>query len=242
MRKLILSDIHGNGPALQSVLRAAGEFDEIWCLGDVVGYGPNPNECLEQLREYPLRCIAGNHDWGALGKTDLYAFNSVARKALLWTRSELTTRNRQMLNELSSHLRIQNFLLAHGSPREPTWEYILNKPKAKENFQMVDFQVALVGHTHMAAIFEWLPERNQVRLMLPNYGEPLHLDGRRLILNPGSVGQPRDGDSRSAYGILDTEAETFEFRRVAYPVAITQARMRARKLPHRLIDRLELGR
>ena len=242
MRYLIISDIHSNGPALQSVLRDAGEFAEIWCLGDIVGYGPNPNQCVEQLREYPLRCIAGNHDWGALGKTDLYVFNSAARQALLWTRDELTTRNMQILNDLSPSLRVQGYLLAHGSPRKPVWEYILNTVKAEENFLAVDFQIALVGHTHMPAVFEWLPESRSARLMLPDYEAPLHLDGRRLIINPGSVGQPRDGNPDAAYGILDTEAATFEFRRVPYPVVITQARMSARKLPPRLIDRLEMGR
>ncbi|HEY88441.1 MAG TPA: metallophosphoesterase family protein [Thermoflexia bacterium] len=242
MRYLILSDIHGNNPALQSVLRDAGEFAEIWCLGDIVGYGPNPNQCIDQLREYPLHCSAGNHDWGALGKTDLYVFNRAARQALLWTRDELTARNMQMLNDLPTSLCVQGYLLAHGSPREPVWEYILNTATAQENFQAIDFRVALVGHTHMPAVFEWLPESRNTRLMVPDYEGPLHLDGRRLIINPGSVGQPRDGNPDAAYGILDTEAATFEFRRVPYPVAITQARMSARKLPQRLIDRLEMGR
>lgn len=242
MRYLILSDIHSNGPALQSVLRDAGEFAEIWCLGDIVGYGPNPNQCVDQLREHPLRCIAGNHDWGALGKTDLYVFNKAARQALLWTRADLTPRNMQLLNDLPTSLRVQGYLLAHGSPREPVWEYILNTTTAKENFRAIDFQVALVGHTHLPVIFELLPDSEQVRLMLPDYEGLLHLDGRRLIINPGSVGQPRDGNPDAAYGILDTEAATFEFRRVPYPLAITQIRMRARKLPQRLIDRLEAGR
>ncbi|MEA3307951.1 MAG: metallophosphoesterase family protein [Chloroflexota bacterium] len=242
MRYLIISDIHGNEPALQSVLHDVGDFDEIWCLGDTVGYGPNPNQCLEQLREYPLLCVAGNHDWGVLGQTGLYVFNSAARQALLWTRDELTARNMQMLKDFPSSLRVQKVLLVHGSPREPIWEYILNTTKARENFLAIDFQVALVGHTHMPVVFEWLPESGRARLMLADYETPLHLDARRLIINPGSVGQPRDGNPDAAYGILDTAANTFEFRRVPYPVVITQTRMRAKRLPRRLIDRLEIGR
>lgn len=242
MRYLIVSDIHANLQALQSVLAAAPAFDAIWCLGDLVGYGPNPNECIERLREFPLISISGNHDWGALGRVDPFIFNSDARHALLWTQAELDTDNRRFLFELPAGLQIEEHVLVHGSLREPIWEYLLDADSARQSFLFEDFGVAFVGHTHIPIVFEWLDATQEVRVLLPDWSEPLHLNGRRLIINPGSVGQPRDGDPRAAYGVLDTEAQTFSFCRVPYPIEITQERMRARRLPRRLIERLEAGR
>lgn len=242
MRYLILSDIHGNLPALQMVLADAGHFDAIWCLGDIVGYGPNPDECVNRLREFPHVCVAGNHDWGAIGRADPFIFNNEARQALSWTRTELAFENLRYLAELPSLVQLEGTLMAHGSPREPIWEYLLDAETARAGFAAADFTLGLVGHTHIPLIFEWLETTRSVRLLLPDWEAPLPLEGRRLIINPGSVGQPRDGDPRAAYAILDTEAGTWEARRVAYPVEITQERMRARGLPQRLVDRLELGR
>ncbi|MGC9358288.1 MAG: metallophosphoesterase family protein [Anaerolineae bacterium] len=245
MRCLIVSDIHGNFPALQAVLIDAPIFDTIWCLGDIVGYGPDPNRCVDRLREFSHVCVAGNHDWGAIGRTDLYVFNRDARQALLWTRDRLLSDNWDFLAQLSTTLPVEGgYFLAHGSPREPIWEYLLDAKSAKENFISNNFQIAFVGHTHIPTIFEWLSENDGdgVRVRSPNWEEPLDLRDRRLILNPGSVGQPRDGDPRAAFGYLDTEAQTFTFYRTPYPVEITQERMRARGLPHRLSDRLALGR
>ncbi len=242
MRYLIVSDIHANLPAFQAVLFDASDFDAIWCLGDLVGYGPNPNQCIEDLQEYSHLCVIGNHDWGTLGRTDPFVFNSDARQALLWTQRELTADSRAYLAGVSTKVTVEDYLLVHGSPREPIWEYLLDAERAKQSFLSHDFQVAFVGHTHIPMIFEWLEITGEARLLLPDPGAPTQLDGRRLILNPGSVGQPRDGNPRAAYGVLDTDAQTFEFRRVAYPIEITQERMRARALPNRLIDRLEMGR
>lgn len=241
MRYLLISDIHANLPALQAVLNDLSNYDAVWCLGDLVGYGPNPNECIEQIKELPNLCVVGNHDWGALGRTDPFVFNHDAREALLWTQKELLQENRKFLGKLSNMVTFEDYLLAHGSPREPIWEYLLDAQRAKDSFLAADFKVAFVGHTHLPMMFEWLEVGQEVRLLMPGLGEPVKLDGRRLIINPGSVGQPRDGDSRAAYGILDTEAQTFEFHRISYPIEITQARMRARGLPQRLIDRLEVG-
>lgn len=242
MRYLVITDIHGNLQALQSVLASAPAFDAIWCLGDLVGYGPNPNECIERLQEFPLVSVLGNHDWGVLGRADPYIFNSDARHALLWTRGELFPENRRFMLELSTGIEVEGYVLVHGSLREPIWEYLLDVDAARKNFSFDNFRVALVGHTHMPLVFEWLESSQEARILLPDWREPLQLNGRRLIINPGSVGQPRDGDPRAAYGILDTEAQTFSFRRAAYPIEITQERMRARGLPVRLIDRLETGR
>lgn len=242
MRYLVISDVHGNFPALQTVLFDAPPFDALWCLGDLVGYGPNPNQCIQRIQEFPHICVAGNHDWGVIGRADIYVFNQAARDALQWTQRELDRDNSSYLAELSTSVTVEDYLLVHGSPREPIWEYLLDGEHAAENFMAVDFTIALVGHTHIPIIFEWVEESRSAQVLLPSWEKPVSLNGRRLILNPGSVGQPRDGNPRAAYGLLDTEAQTFEFRRVAYPVEITQERMRARGLPERLIDRLEMGR
>jgi len=242
VRYLVISDIHGNFPAMQTVLHDAPAFDAIWCLGDLVGYGPNPNQCIQQLQEFPHICVAGNHDWGVIGRADVFVFNHAARQALQWTQRELSLESRQYLAELSTTVSVEDYLLVHGSPREPIWEYLLDSEHAAVNFMDMDFRVALVGHTHIPIVFEWVEETQSAQILLPDWQTPLSLEGRRLIINPGSVGQPRDGNPHAAYAILDTEMQTFEFRRVPYPVEITQERMRARGLPVRLIDRLEMGR
>lgn len=242
MRYLVLTDIHGNLAALQSVLASAPAFDGIWCLGDLVGYGPNPNEVIERLQEFPLVSVLGNHDWGVLGRVDPHIFNPDARHAMLWARGELEAENRRFLTSLPAGIEVEGYALVHASLREPIWEYLLDAESARKNFAFHDFQTAFVGHTHIPLIFELVESSKDVRVLQPDWHEPLQLDGRRLIINPGSVGQPRDGDPRAAYGMLDTEARTFSFHRVAYAIEITQERMRARGLPERLIDRLELGR
>ncbi len=242
MRYVVISDIHSNYPALQTVLTYAQPFDAILCLGDLVGYGPSPNECVERIQDFPHTAIVGNHDWGAIGRADLLVFNNDARQALYWTQHELHPENRNFLSDLPLTMRMEEILLAHGSPREPIWEYVVDVRTATANFKEYDFETALVGHTHLPVIFEWVESVQQTRILLPDWDAPINLDSRRLILNPGSVGQPRDGDPRSSYAILDTDEKTWEFRRVPYAVEITQERMRARGLPQRLIERLELGR
>lgn len=242
MRYVVISDIHANFPALQMVLMDAQPYDAVLCLGDIVGYGPNPNECVQRIQEFSLTCIAGNHDWGAIGRADLHIFNSDARQALLWTQHELSPENRNFLSDLPMTVRIDNIILAHGSPREPIWEYLVDARSAKENFVLHDFQIAMVGHTHLPLALEWVEGLNEVHVLLPDWDVPFQLSGRRLIINPGSVGQPRDGNPRASYAILDMDAMTWEPRRAPYAVEITQERMRARGLPQRLIDRLQVGR
>ncbi len=242
MRYLVMSDIHSNFAALQAVLSDAAPFDAIWCLGDLVGYGPSPNRCIEELGDYDLVAVGGNHDWAALSRVDLHVFNVDAHQALVWTRSALTRDNYGFLSELPQKREVDGCLLVHGSPFEPLWEYLVDGERARKVFLTIEFQLLLVGHTHLPIVFEWQPKEGRAQLHLPDRERPLALGERRLIINPGSVGQPRDGDPRAAYGLLDTEAQTFEFRRVPYAIEITQERMRARNLPHRLIDRLELGR
>ena len=244
MRYLIISDIHANQAALSAVLTDAGSFDFVWCLGDLVGYGPDPNECIDQLRELPSSSLAGKHDWAALGKLDITSFNSDARIASLWTQSELSPSSRVYLDSLPTRTADGDYTLAHASPRQPVWEYVLDPLIAQRNFAYFETPYCLVGHTHIPVIFYHLNENpGGCRTMLPSYNGPISLkvDGQ-LIINPGSVGQPRDGSPDASYAILDTEALTWEHRRVQYPVEITQERMRARDLPHRLIERLEYGR
>jgi diadenosine tetraphosphatase ApaH/serine/threonine PP2A family protein phosphatase len=243
MRCLLISDVHGNLAALEAVLRDAGSFDRIWCLGDMVGYGPNPNECIALLREYPHVCLAGNHDWAVLGKLDMRGFNTDARLANQWVRSVLDPDAMAYLDSLEPQCIAQDYTLAHGSPRQPIWEYILDPLTAELNFLAFHTQICLVGHTHVPASF-YMPESNDNHLCeprAPRYNQLVSLASGRWIINPGSVGQPRDGNPRAAYAILDPEAGTLEHRRVEYPVEVTQSWMRAAKLPHRLIERLAIG-
>jgi diadenosine tetraphosphatase ApaH/serine/threonine PP2A family protein phosphatase len=241
MRLLVISDIHANLAAFEAVLAdAQDEWDRIWCLGDVIGYGPDPNECTALLRQHDHLSLSGNHDWAVLGKLDSTNFNTEAQIAIAWTQSEIGEETRAYLDSLPANLIVEPFTLAHGSPRHPVWEYILEKSTAAANFAYFDTPYCLVGHTHSPVRFEEISP-SRVRLQLPVYNEPLSLNGQRIILNPGSVGQPRDSDPRAAYALLDTEKMSWEYRRVAYPVKVTQERMRHHGLPHRLIARLEYG-
>ena len=242
MHYLVISDIHANLVALETVLTDAPNFDKIWCLGDLVGYGPNPNECVERIQDYPHICLAGNHDWAALGKLDLRSFNTDARNANLWTQTELLPDAREYLDALPTCTEQDDFYLAHASPKEPVWEYVLDTNVAYANFVHFSTQICLVGHTHVPVIFELVKDQQRCRTITPPQPAPVPLGQKRMIINPGSVGQPRDGDPRASYAMLDTENMTWEFRRVAYPVEITQERMRARGLPRRLVERLEMGR
>jgi diadenosine tetraphosphatase ApaH/serine/threonine PP2A family protein phosphatase len=243
MRYLIISDIHSNLAAFEAVLADAGSFDKVWCLGDVVGYGPDPNECVERLRDYPHVCVVGNHDWAALGNMDTEDFNPDAKRACLWTRQQLSPSNLEYLETLPKSLVEDGFTLVHGSPRHPIWEYVLYPSIAEANFEHFDTNFCFVGHTHVPIIYRHNPENpNQAcDVMIPSLDDPLVLAEDRLIINPGSVGQPRDGDPRASYAILDAGELTLEYRRIPYPIESTQARMVESGLPVRLIMRLAYG-
>jgi diadenosine tetraphosphatase ApaH/serine/threonine PP2A family protein phosphatase len=242
LRYLILSDVHANLVALEAVLADAPDFDELWCLGDLVGYGPNPNECIQRIQDFPHTCLAGNHDWAALGKLDIKTFNIDARIANEWTQVELTPVAREYLLGLPTHKALNGFAMAHASPREPVWEYLLDANLAYANFSYFSTPFCLVGHTHIPLIFTLDEEYSRCKTTAPPLLGPVKLGPERMIINPGSVGQPRDGDPWASYAMLDTEKMTWEFRRVPYPVEITQERMRARDLPRRLVERLAIGR
>lgn len=242
MRVLVISDIHANLTAFETVLEdAKGDWDYVWCLGDVVGYGPDPNECVDLLRSLPHLCLAGNHDWAALNRLDIRTFNPDARKAVQWTQDTLRKDVVEYLEALPTTFVIGNYTLAHGSPREPVWEYILEPLVAALNFASFETDYCLVGHTHQPVIYQLMNEQGETKPIAPTYGRPRQLEGHRQIINPGSIGQPRDANPKAAYAILDTETNTFEHRRVAYDIKAVQDRMRGHDMPERLIVRLEHG-
>ena len=245
MRYLVISDIHANLTALETVLADAGQlgqdYDFVWCLGDLVGYGPDPNECIDLIRSLPHLCIAGNHDWAALGRLDIRTFNADARKAVGWTRETLTDENLAFLEALPITFVLGDFTLAHGSPREPVWEYILDPLIAALNFSYYQTPYCLVGHTHTPVIFRMASERGECDAIAPEYNMRVRLNGSRQIINPGSVGQPRDSDPRASYAILDVDSMTWEYRRIPYDFRLVQQRMERSDMPERLINRLEHG-
>jgi predicted phosphodiesterase len=242
MRYLVISDIHSNLLALDAVIADAGSFDRIWCLGDITGYGPNPNECIARLREFPLTTLAGNHDWAALGQLDLADFNQDARAACVWTRRQLSTSNKAFLRSLPVMIEEDGYTLVHASPSEPVEEYVLDLLTAEYNFDKFNTPVCLLGHSHWPVAF--MRPLNATRLcaqIRPAYFQPLHFSDGKWIINPGSVGQPRDGNPDASYALLDVEEGRWEYRRVAYDVDETQRRMKQHKLPERLIQRLQHG-
>lgn len=243
MRILIISDIHANLVALDTVLKDADQFDRIWCLGDIVGYGPEPNACVERLQQFDLTCIAGNHDWAVLDKLDLEEFNPDARRAAMWTRDELTANNLAWLSVLPERIPTQaeKFTLVHGSPRYPIWEYVMTPAVARINFDFFDTLICLMGHTHVPVLFRYILDEHQATAEPLPEGTPMLLGHERMMINPGSVGQPRDGDPRAAYAILDLEAMTLTHHRIEYDIAATQTKMQTANLPLRLITRLSYG-
>ncbi len=241
MRTLVLSDIHANLVALEAVLAAAGTWDRVWFLGDLVGYGPNPNECVERLRALEPLALSGNHDWAVLNKLDTEEFNDDARRAVNWTRRELTDENMDYLRGLPPLHVAPPFTMAHASPRHPVWEYILDLQTALDNFDHFETPICLVGHSHIPALFLLDDTAAELNFYLLGDAETVDLSQGRIILNPGSVGQPRDGDPRASFAILDDEAQTWTLHRVEYDIAETQRRMHAHKMPSRLIERLEFG-
>lgn len=247
MRVLVISDIHGNLEALDTVLefaRQEGGFDEIWCLGDVVGYGPNPNECVARLREFKHVCVLGNHDAAALGRVNVEDFNPDAQQAILWTQRTLNAATRAYLEGLPERLVIGDYTLVHGSPRDPVWEYILHPTTAHVQFQHFDTPVCLVGHTHVPAIYHHFTSNGR-QVTAWHYPEPGDVytfhDPDRWIANPGSVGQPRDQDPRAACALLDVEERRWAYYRIPYNIERTQYLMQQAGLPHRLIVRLAYG-
>lgn len=242
MRILVISDIHANYTALTAVLADAGAVDETWCLGDLVGYGPDPNATVEEVRDIPnLTCILGNHDVAVIGKMPLETFNGDARRSLTYHEKVISASNMDYLRSLSADVKVcGNATLAHGSPRDPLWEYILNTLSAQINFDYFETPWCFVGHSHIQCMFASNEKANRVILTQSKHDETIKLHPK-LILNPGSVGQPRDRDPRAAYAIYDAEANTWTPRRVAYNIPEVQERIRQAGLPEKHAIRIAEG-
>jgi diadenosine tetraphosphatase ApaH/serine/threonine PP2A family protein phosphatase len=241
MRVAVLSDVHGNLHALEAVLQAvdAEGVDEIWCLGDIVGYAARPNECCELVRARTSLCLAGNHDLVIVGTLGLEEFSHDAATAAGWAREHLTEENRAYLAGLPSQAERAGVLLAHASPRDPVWEYVLSEDVAHAVLDATDARLVLVGHSHIALALGLVDGR--IGGGLAPSGAEADLAAARWLLNPGSVGQPRDGDPRAAWLLLDLGEQQATFRRVDYDIAATQAEIREAGLPELLAVRLGSG-
>lgn len=242
MRILIISDVHANLVALETVVNDAGRVDDIWSVGDIVGYGPRPRECVELVRVLaPNVSVIGNHDWACIGRLSLDEFNPAARFASYWTTMQLAAEHLQYLESLPNRMIDQDWTVVHGSPRHPIWEYVYNARVAAQNFPLIDTRLCFIGHTHVQ-LFIWEDEAMaNIAPHRPSDGDVLDVSSGKVIINPGSVGQPRDGDPRAGYAIYDPDANTVTFRRVAYDVGATQAQMRDAGLPESLVQRLAVG-
>jgi predicted phosphodiesterase len=240
MRVAVISDVHGNYHALETVLREidAERPDAIWCLGDTVGYGPMPNECCATVEERADVCLVGNHDLVVLGKLSVADFNDEAAAAALWTADVLTPESRAFLESLKPLGQAEAVDLFHASARDPVWEYVLSEEAAQATLELSAAPLVLVGHSHIALAVTF--DGQEVLGGLAPDGTALELEGRWL-LNPGSVGQPRDGDPRAAWMLLDLERRFAAFRRVQYPIEQTQRELRERGLPRSLASRLGHG-
>jgi diadenosine tetraphosphatase ApaH/serine/threonine PP2A family protein phosphatase len=241
MKVAVVSDIHANLPALEAVLAAIApeEPDELWCLGDVVGYGPHPNECTALIRERADLCLAGNHDLAVLGTLSTEDFSPDAAISARWSAAVLDADSRAFLESLPSRARRGEAELFHGSPRDPVWEYVLTEQAAADALDATTAGVVLVGHSHIALALT--AEDGAIDGGLAPGGSEAQLEGRRWLLNPGSVGQPRDKDPRAAWLSLGFDSGRAVFHRVPYDIGRTQAAIRERGLPELLAARLAYG-
>jgi diadenosine tetraphosphatase ApaH/serine/threonine PP2A family protein phosphatase len=238
----LISDVHANLAALEAVLEDAGECDALWNLGDTVGYGPKPRECLDKMVDlFANPVLVGNHDLACIGEVDISEFNPVAQMAARWTSLQLGMDHRAYLNALPAVTISGAYTLAHGSPRSPVWEYVTTAQNATENFEFFDTDVCFIGHTHIA-MYAILREGAESAEVCPlKDGDELDLLAGRYLINPGSVGQPRDRDPRAAYAILDTDVGALVSKRVEYDIPTTQKQMAMANLPEVLISRLAHG-
>ena len=242
MRALILSDIHSNLEALTAVVDDAvsrGGFDVLWCLGDVVGYGPDPGPCIELIRRYDLLAVAGNHDYGAVGKRGVDDFNDAAKAANHWTSSQLSAEETEFIRGLPEIVTVEPFTMVHGSLRDPVDEYVLEREAALATLKLLPTSFCLVGHSH----YPFICRENAGSPLFFQFAEDeaFPLGDERLIINPGGVGQPRDRDPRPSYAIYDSLAKNIRRHRVTYGIQVTQEKMRTAGLPESLIERLSHG-
>jgi diadenosine tetraphosphatase ApaH/serine/threonine PP2A family protein phosphatase len=246
MRVAAISDIHANLPALEAVLGAADKaaVDEIWCLGDVIGYGAEPDECTALVLERCSLCLVGNHDLAVLGALDISAFSEAAADAVEWTRTNVSEETLAKLRDLEPHGEREGVALFHASPRDPIWEYVLSIEQADACFDQLGSRIALIGHSHVSLFFVRPAGEElggETRGAQSSDDTLLNLETGNWLINPGSVGQPRDGDPRAAWLELDTVAQTARFHRVGYDVERAATSITAAGLPRRLADRLHVG-
>ncbi|MBN2413247.1 metallophosphoesterase family protein [candidate division KSB1 bacterium] len=242
MRYAIISDIHSNFIALEQVLERihSEKCDQIICLGDIVGYGPFPNECIELVKMKSDIVIAGNHDHAAAGLLETDHFNIYAKKAIEWTITALTEENKKYLQTLPLYEYTNDAFFVHSTPMIPErWGYILTPHQAKLNFDYFDQQICFIGHSHLPVIFSYNSKREPEMI----YDPELKFDNNmKYIINVGSVGQPRDHSSQAAFGIYDTEKKSYKILRVSYDVYTIQKAMMSLDFPEFLIERLKYGR
>jgi len=240
----IISDIHSNSEALNCVLENIERIDGFICLGDIVGYGANPNYCIKKIKDLNCRCIGGNHDFAVVGKVNINYFNYTARAAILWTSLQLQKENFNLLLNLKKKIELENNVFAvHGSPQNPLLEYILDKDTASFIFRKYDFKIYFVGHSHLAGCFSFNENNNRIDYMNFSNGGYIEISkNKRYIINCGSVGQPRDGNPQASYGIYDLKYNTVNIYRVSYPINLTQDKIINAGLPRSLADRLSYGR
>ena len=239
MRVAVLSDIHANLVALDAVLATLGSVDVVWHLGDVVGYGPDPDGVVARLTQIGAVGVRGNHDAAAAGGDEIDWFNADARAAMEWTRERIGDTTRDWLGALPERHTEATFSMVHGSPREPLWEYIVSVPVARANLSLLTTPIGLFGHTHLPMVF--VEDDGTVEQVEPGHGSAFALNGRKALSNPGSVGQPRDGIPTAGHMILDTDEERCTWYRTAYDIGAVQAAMRDAGLPDRLVQRLSYG-
>jgi diadenosine tetraphosphatase ApaH/serine/threonine PP2A family protein phosphatase len=246
VRVAAISDIHSNLPALEAVLEAIDDagVEEIWCLGDVIGYGAEPDACADLVRERCRLCLVGNHDLAVLGVLDVAAFSEAAAAAVAWTRENVAERTLEMLRELAPAGEREGIALFHASPRDPVWEYVISAEQAAANLDVQAARIALIGHSHVSLFFV-RPTADEdgedIRGAQSSDDTLLDLGVGQWLINPGSVGQPRDGDPRAAWLELDTGEQAARFHRVRYDVERAAASISAAGLPRRLADRLHVG-
>jgi len=245
MRVALLSDVHANLTALDAVLAGARQerAEAFWAMGDQVGYGPDPGAVLARLREVGAEAVLGNHDAAAAGLIGVQDFNDVAAQALAWTRAAISEEDRAYLAALPQVVADEPYTRVHGSLRGPLWEYLVSAASFRAHFALQGTAISISGHTHRP-LAVWLDVRGELDSEVPGDGTTITLDpdGRRWAINPGGVGQPRDGDPRAAWALLDTGAGAVRFHRVPYDIGAVQVRMAEAELPEPLIRRLSFGR
>ncbi len=239
----IISDIHSNAEAFQAVLKKLNKVEQIICLGDIVGYGADPVYCIEKMKELNIPTLKGNHEAAVIGELDLNYFNDAARRAIQWTREQLRNCDFTYLEGLKKKINIaENVLGVHGSPRQPLWEYILDKQTAEEIFTGFNFKIYFVGHSHISGYFTFQRENQIIRYFSAAGGAEVTIQKSfSYIINCGSVGQPRDRNPQASFAVFDTERFTVQIIRAEYPITIAQDKMIRAHLPQFLAERLAIG-